>query len=825
MMRVKTTATLSADGALAGRCELWFDGINDNEYREMFSRMKPDDKQRFFESNLKRAMPGAKLKSLKLLPEDMLDVSTSVRAELEFSVDGMTACGQGKAVVNLPWIGKGLGIVSFVLGGTGLEKRTYPLRTYIACGLKEEISLKLADDFSGAVSLPSYPPIEDEGISYKRSVQVKGSTLACAGEFKLKGVEFSPKQYLKLKRTLKAMEYDERKAPVLAISENPAPETVAKEDQRAEPKVESNARIIESHKELQVKDAHTQLYKVRYVKQVLTYSGKKNEAEVKLAYNPACEEAKLIHAVVQSKTGQRQEIATNEINVMDAGWNASAKRYTGGKILVANLPAVDIGSTIEVEYEIATKGKPFLAGFESFQLFDDLEKKDFQLTAPCEVGVQTMMTGAGGIVRQETNTANGAQTFHWRAENIKALPAEPQLPPEWLYMAGVDYFAGDAKSYLKDLNDVMLERSGKRIKAEETARQVTSKAANKLEQLTAIRDFIARSIRVAGPSFTELPLSELSTADRTLADGYGHLADRAILFHAMLSAAGFQPEFVLASALPPIAAITNCASAFPRPQAFQSPLVRVALDGQAYYLNDTDQYSKLGSTAHDGRLAIVLSSQATEVVRAAKDCQDKIATVYTLSLTDSGRTRVGISRHYYGGDYNGKNRYFSELPPEERRRYHQEIVSELAQGARPVGDLTTKFDTYPGLEQYAVEIDNYSVIDGKYAYFDLPFTPALFATGSDRRTLPLFISRESEHTIRTEIDLPPGFRQVAIAPRSESLEAPGGGSRARITTKDTTGKCVITHQFATSPAIISPQDYPEVQKLEAALERRASKVF
>ncbi len=65
--------------------------------------------------------------------------------------------------------------------------------------------------------------------------------------------------------------------------------------------------------------------------------------------------------------------------------------------------------------------------------------------------------------------------------------------------------------------------------------------------MKAIRDFIAKSIRVAGPSFTELPLTELSSADTTLADGYGHLADRAILFHAMLSAAGFQPEFVMAS--------------------------------------------------------------------------------------------------------------------------------------------------------------------------------------------------------------------------------------------------------------------------------------
>ncbi len=78
--------------------------------------------------------------------------------------------------------------------------------------------------------------------------------------------------------------------------------------------------------------------------------------------------------MVTSKTGERQEISTDEINVMDAGWNASAKRYTGGKILVANLPGVDIGSTIEVEFEITTKGKPFSAGFESFQLPDELDQ-------------------------------------------------------------------------------------------------------------------------------------------------------------------------------------------------------------------------------------------------------------------------------------------------------------------------------------------------------------------------------------------------------------------------------------------------------------------
>src|SRR6185503_1235401 len=232
-------------------------------------------------------------------------------------------------------------------------------------------------------------------------------------------------------------------------------------------KVESNARIVESRKDIEVKDAHSQVVNGRYVKKVLNYSGKKREAEVKFPYNPACEEAKVVRAIVISPSGQRQEISTNEINVMDAGWNVSAKRYTGGKILVANLPAVDIGSTIEVEYQITSKGKPFVSGFESFQLFDDLDKKNVLLTAPSNVRVQTILTGPTGIVKQDASSGDGKQRFHWQAENVKALPAESQLPPEWVYMAGVDYFAGDIKAYWKQLQDVMLERSAQSSKAAE----------------------------------------------------------------------------------------------------------------------------------------------------------------------------------------------------------------------------------------------------------------------------------------------------------------------------------------------------------------------
>lgn len=825
MMRVKTTGVLGADGALEAKSELWFEGVNDDSYRNAFAHMKPDDKRRFFEQRLKQAMPGAKLKSFKLTPEDMLDMSEAVRAELEFSVVGMTAGGRGKSVVSVPWIGKRLGVVNFILGGAGLEKRKYPLQTYVACGLKEDISIRLGDGFAGAVSMPTCPPMDDACMSYSEHFDSRSNTLDCSRELKLKVVEFTPAQYLELKAMLKELEYDERKTPVMATAKSAAIKPVKPADESVEPPVQSDATILESHKELEVTGPHTALYRMKYSKRILSYNGKKREAELKLDYNPACQEAKLIRGVVISKTGERQEIAKGEINVMDAGWNASAKRYTGGKILVANLPGVDIGSTIEVEVEIASKGKPFLSGFEPFQMPDQLDHKSFQLTAPPAVRIQKMVSGTAGIIKEKDQTTNGRQSFQWEAQNVKALPAESQLPPEWVYSAGVGYFVGDAGAYFKELRQTMLDRSRKSAKAAELARQLASTAKTRLQVVESIRDFIAKAIRLAGPAFTELPLSELSAADTTLADGYGHLADRAILCHAMLAAMGFRPEFVLASDLPPIKEIARVAKSFPLPQNFQAPLVRITVEGETFYLNDTDQYAHLGTTAHDGRFGIDLASQACEVIHAAKECQDKTETVYTVSVADDGKTQIDVARHYYGANYNRKNRYFSELPPEERRRYYQEVVSNMAQGARPLSDLTTKFDTYPGLEQFTVMIDNYSVVDGPYLYFDLPFTPSLFAPGADHRALPLFISGRSENVFRTEIQLPPGFRQMVIAPKSEKLNAPDDCGRALITTVSQAGKYVITHELDTQPAVVTPKDYAALLKVESMLGRKSSKVF
>jgi hypothetical protein len=301
-------------------------------------------------------------------------------------------------------------------------------------------------------------------------------------------------------------------------------------------------------------------------------------------------------------------------------------------------------------------------------------------------------------------------------------------------------------------------------------------------------------------------------------------ADRAILLHAMLAAIGLKPEFVLASDLPAQSAVAAVAESFPLPDEFAMLLVKVQAEGETYYVK-IDQYARLGTTPYDGKLALRLADRAYETVKAAKDCQTRQATDATVLLTDTGTAQITILNRHYGTDFAEKNRFFSEVTPEDRNHYFQEIVANLAQGARPLGDLVTDFKTYPGTEQFTVAIERFAVLDGNYLYFDLPVKHVLVQAGANRRTLPLYAANETETTIRTDIGLPPGYRHLVIAPPSATYTVPDHFGRVQISTTEGDGKFTITQVFAGSPAIIAPENFPTLQEIESTLENKAARFF
>lgn len=823
MMRIRTTARLEADGTLTGTSELDFEGINDDMYRGALVEMTADKRLRFFERTLQRALPGARVISLRLEPADLLDASQPLRAWMDFSVGSMAAFGSGESIVTLPWLGLRFGLLNYVLDDTGLAVRRYPLIIPATCGVEEEMSVRLAPNFRAPISVPADASSAIGAASYRRIYSADGPVLAASRRFTLNTVEFSPEQYAGLKGLLAQVAYDDRREPMAALV-GPPPSGPAQAAALAPSPAGADAEVLEDNQDLRVVDAHTATLRVSYVKRVLTYEGKITESEVKLPYNPSTEQVRLLHAYVVSPGGQRQKESLDEINTMDAGWNSSAKRYTGGKILVDSLPGVEIGSLIHVEFEVRTHDAPLIASFQPFQLTQPLDRKSFTLEAPMGVPVHERVSGEAGVISESIGTKGGEHLFAWRAAGVPALPDESSAPPPWSFAPGVSYSIGAPADFVAALNRAMLARSRPTPELEALARRLTAGAHSRLEALRDIRDFVARTIRLAGPSFTELPLSELSPAAVTLADGYGDLADRAILLSALLSADGFNPRFVLASDVPPVRGLRQAAEAPPIVADFDTPLVRVAVGNDDYYLNDTDQYAPLGATPHDDRLAIGLSSGEYEIIRALGPERARDDITYAVSLFDGGAATIRIVRDYYGTSFAAENWNLAQMRPEEKARYFQELVSAVAQDAKPVGGLATDFDTYPGRESFTVKVDHYAVSDGRFLYFDLPGAPRFLPASGDLRVLPLLDKDDRREEVRVELSLPPGYSHLLIAPRARSLTAPDGAGTAVITSQFGHGRWLLTYRLDREPAVITPGDYPKALAEEASLENRAADV-
>jgi hypothetical protein len=144
----------------------------------------------------------------------------------------------------------------------------------------------------------------------------------------------------------------------------------------------------------------------------------------------------------------------------------------------------------------------------------------------------------------------------------------------------------------------------------------------------------------------------------------------------------------------------------------------------------------------------------------------------------------------------------------------------VAQGARAVGDLTTKFDSYPGLEQFTVDLDDYGVVDGKYLYLNLPFAPYFIDAATDQRSLPLYISDKQDRIVHTEIQLPPGYVQTDILPKTQTFSV--SGSQTHITQTSTPGKCIVTDEYRAAPAIINPEDYLKLVSIQSELGQKSA---
>lgn len=815
LMRISTRGCFDENGRLRAESELSFNGINDSAYRNHLARLKPEDRRRFFEATLRNMMPGVELESLEIRPDPIRDTTMPLSVRLTYSAIDVLVPGATETLVPLPRLGSSIGMVSRVLGRTGLEKRKYPLLTDIACAVEETFELTFSNGLAAAISLPAPEPVHSELLDWSQSVSLANGCLTGTNRFAIKAVEFSPADYLALRDQLKVIERGSRIMPIFAT---PSEAGLTNRNDKL---------ILDTATDILLEGDGSWMSVGTMRQKILTYNGAKQNAELQFDFNPAWESLELMRAIVITPDGrQTNAIRTEEVNIMDEGWCASAPRYPPGRILTVALPRVEPGSVIEYTVQVAASNRPFFSYRRAFRDSSPALKRRVRLVAK-ELPFIHVSDPDGMLIERRFEDA-ARQGREWEVFNAAPIRQEEDMPPNWALAPAVFVSTGDWKTYALAAHAALVQVATNQAAALSKAGELVCGMAGDREKILAIRDFVARNIRLAGPGgFNELPWSCLTPADRTLEDGYGNITDRAILLYAMLDAAALKPDFVLASDAPRLERLSRELLRAPQLDTFDWLMVRVRIDGEWVYLNDTDQYAALGTTDHDGMLALALETAAIEPMLLATNLMNRFDARFKLDISTNGAASMSRTVFYYGSAYEGFHRKFAEIRPEERSRYHQEKVGEMSRAARQDGEFVTDYASYPGRETFSVNIPDYAVCDGPRLYFQLPGSlGGIFDYDSYTRENPVYLDQRIRSRIEYEIKVPTGYRPL-ILPRNIAWIAPQKGGFVRVTCEwsDSARTLSVIRDAALEPLWLGAETYPELLWLGRRLAVPAAHTF
>ena len=825
MMRIETTGAVDAAGNLQAETVFRFNGVNDDIYRGHFARSRPEDRRRLFEGLVKRTAPGARLESLAFSPDDMMDVSTTLTVRASFEADDILVRGSDLALMSLPAFGTRVGMVNYIIGRTGLKERRYPLVTDMACGVRETVELDMDPSLNTLEAVPASPALDDPRMSWSLGMQQAEGRFRAEADFRLKAVEFAPAEYLGLKAALQEIELAMRKMPVFALKTG-KDETLS----GAESVVLSNTVVVV----LQDAGRWTETHKV--CRRILSYAGKKRYAELKLTFNTGVENVILDRAVVTGEDGTTHEIRDEEINLMDAPWVGSAARYPPTRTLVAAFPAVEVGSLVEYAYTRTVTNRPFFAMHQSYAGADPVRQKIVQVHVPSGLPLRVHRARVQGAVDENVtqDDAQGMTIYAWSAQDVAPVKQEESLPPWWAFTPTTFVSTVDWGEYSTRLYRVLRAAAARQRRAERLARELTRGEKDAWKKLEAIRDFVAVHVRQAGPDLHGLPFSSITRADETLSDGYGNSTDRAVVLFAMLRAAKFKPQFVLASSLPAIDRFRATVCDAADPHFFSRLLVRVQdrrlglPEGRCVYLNDTDQYAAVGTSPHEGGLALALPEGRIEEILPARPGQWEIQ--YEMEVTAQGDTDLTRRRLVYGAEFGEENQRFTEMTPEERKRYYQELIAGVSQAAEAKGDLITDFSGYPGVVEFSVHIPQYAVRDGEFLYFTFPDSlEGLLPVRSDTRVNPLYIGSRYCGRLNMRARIPEDFAVEIQAASLDKKDVAGGRIEVRQAAMLETGKApadrwvVLEAEAGYTPAVIEPGRYAELLDLRQSVAHKRAR--
>ena len=770
LMKIVSEGTLSPDGTLLLTTDFAFTGINDTAIRHSMLRRTPDERRRAFESFIRGAAAGAELLSLELTPADLRDTDTPLTAKTVARVPNAVVRGKTRDDFALPLITRNLSVADALLSeNTALERRRFPLRISTTAGTEETLRIVLGDALGASASLPPACAIGTNGYAFALSCAVTNGTLTASRTMYVKDINFDVPAYDALRNDRKETESAER----------------------AEPSFASRDRSV-THFTSPTSWVTTNTF----VKEVLTYKGKKGAAEMSYTYSPATRSIEVIEATVSNRNGTVSRLTPKEVNLLDANWAASAPRYPASKKLMVNLPGVEVGSVIRATVvKTVTNAPVAYTGVFTFDSVDPVDRVEVEMHVP---------RGMRFKLKQKDLRDLGTNGVHrWLVKNPKRVPNEAMQPGATSWRPYASVSAADWREHGRALVDALARaRAAGSDAVRRAAREAVKGCRTPQERIVAIRTFLAHRLRVAGPGLFELPFDiAFSAPDRALADGYASGADRMNLLFTMLDAAGFDPSFVLVTSNAYSAKPTEAARrALPRPETFGSLVVRVEAEGRTFWVGGENEYTPPEASSYAGCTFYDPVRDEFGTVTVPKTVAPPASwwapwtwfasappppTNFTwhaaakyfcrITVRENGAVDFDVESRTFGAGVGDFRKRFTEILPEMRNRYYQQLVGKLAQNATATSELVADVKSYPAKRTFSAYAPEFAVVrDGRISVRipDPDFESRIFALDSTARKSPILVSGKSESIDEYEIVFPKGYAKVEHLPTALTLRNP-----------------------------------------------------
>ena len=751
LLKIESEASLDEDGSMVIESEIRFNGLNDNVFRRRFLRMKASERRQFLEETVARAYSGARLLKYEILPADLQDVATPLSAKLSAKVPEVLLRGRSEVRLTTGWLSRRLGIANMLLDGrTALETRRFPLRLPSTAGIEESLRISLGDALGVAKSIPETVEIGGP-YEYRLSADVTTDEYVLSRRLKVNSLEFSPDEYRRLREDVKAVEAAERRTAVFDGNR------LANADVR----YGLRAMTVDFTGERSWVTTNT------VVKRILTYDGKKENAEFELEYNPLVRRVKVLRASVTAPSGGTVFVSDRELNELDCDWAASAPRYPASRRLVVTLPSVEIGSVITTVVESVTTASP--SAYRNRFYLDAVEPTD------------RLVYRVGDEAREISDP--------------ERVPVEDDQPAgrRWRKSFVVDRgtFAATCET---------LRRAASVEPLDPSVLQLQASTAPK-----ALRDWMAKHVRVTGPSLYELPLERQLTDPATVVkERYATRLDYVRTLCALLKGAGFVSDVVFASS------VRGEDERYPT--AYTEAVCRV--DG--LFLGLENEYTPLEATALDGVWYLDPVAGREDVIRAKGGemaARDEDLTVLTVRANGAVDYDYELLRR--GSPVGGFRKRYEEMLPEERSRHYQALVGAVAQSASATSELVTDTTSYPARLAFSCYVPDYAVVDGDTLTLTVPGLSSGFGLVGDVRRSPVGVDRATPSTERWTVVFPEGYTEVEKLPEPvvihDPLDPAKVWSRVGVASEVRDGRLAVTlvkETFARESAVVAPDYFP-----------------